>query len=100
VLFDEVRYFFYITNRKDQSPEDRGAGQRAGCDQENVIEQLKNGVNRDAVPVHDWSTGQHVSPWRSQPDCACCPLTPARSGDGSGSFLPWRAFAQLLDQVV
>ena len=29
VLFDEVRYFFYITNRTDKAGQDRGFGQRA-----------------------------------------------------------------------
>jgi hypothetical protein len=51
-LLDEVRYVFYITNRKDR-PE-RIVGLANGrCDQENVIEQLKNGVNAMRVPVHD-----------------------------------------------
>jgi hypothetical protein len=53
VLFDEIRYFFYITTRTDLSPADvvRCANQR--CDQENVIEQLKNGVNALRVPLYD-----------------------------------------------
>ena len=44
VLFDEVRYFFYITNDR-LSPADKivfEANDR--CHQENLIEQLKNGV--------------------------------------------------------
>jgi hypothetical protein len=52
-LLDEVRYFFYITNRTDLSAtqlvwfyNDRG-------DQENLIEQLKNGVHAMAMPVQD-----------------------------------------------
>jgi hypothetical protein len=53
VLFDEIRYFFYITTRTDLSPADvvRCANKR--CDQENVIEQLKNGVNALRVPLYD-----------------------------------------------
>jgi hypothetical protein len=53
VLFDEIRYFFYITTRDDLSPEQvvRCANQR--CDQENVIEELKNGVNALRVPLYD-----------------------------------------------
>jgi hypothetical protein len=53
VLFDEIRYFFYITTRDDLSTEEviRCANQR--CDQENVIEQLKNGVNALRVPLYD-----------------------------------------------
>ncbi len=52
VLLDEVRYFFYITNRTD--PVERIVGLANGrCDQENVIEQLKNGVNAMRMPVND-----------------------------------------------
>jgi hypothetical protein len=53
VLFDEIRYFFYITTRTDLSLADvvRCANKR--CDQENVIEQLKNGVNALRVPLYD-----------------------------------------------
>jgi hypothetical protein len=51
-LFDEVRYFFYITNRTD--PAEKIVGLANGrCDQENVIEQLKNGVNAMRMPVAD-----------------------------------------------
>jgi hypothetical protein len=53
MLFDEIRYFFYITTRDDLSAEEvvRCANQR--CDQENVIEELKNGVNALRVPLYD-----------------------------------------------
>jgi hypothetical protein len=53
VLFDEIRYFFYITTRTDLSAAEvvRCANER--CDQENVIEQLKNGVNAMRVPLYD-----------------------------------------------
>ena len=53
VLFDEIRYFFYITTRTDLSTDEvvRCANER--CDQENVIEQLKNGVNALRVPLYD-----------------------------------------------
>lgn len=53
VLFDEIRYFFYITTRTDLSAAEvvRCANER--CDQENVIEQLKNGVNALRVPLYD-----------------------------------------------
>jgi hypothetical protein len=51
-LFDEVRYFFYITNDRQLSAEQvvREAGQR--CNQENLIEQLKNGVRALHAPVN------------------------------------------------
>jgi hypothetical protein len=51
-LFDEVRYFFYITNRKDKAEKIVGLA-NGRCDQENVIEQLKNGVNAMRMPVND-----------------------------------------------
>ena len=51
-LFDKVRYFFYITNRKDQPAKVVGLA-NGRCDQENVIEQLKNGVNAMRMPVAD-----------------------------------------------
>ena len=53
VLFDEVRYFFYLTNRWDLSVEQIVSLANGRCDQENVIEQLKNGVNAMRMPVHD-----------------------------------------------
>jgi len=52
VLFDEVRYFFYITNRKDKAARIVGLA-NGRCNQENVIEQLKNGVNAMRMPVND-----------------------------------------------
>ena len=54
-LFDEIRYFFYITNHSPSAYRAEAivalANQR--CDQENVIEQLKNGVNAMRMPVDD-----------------------------------------------
>lgn len=52
-LFHHVRYFFYITNRRDLDADMVIALANQRCDQENVIEQLKNGVNAMRVPVHD-----------------------------------------------
>jgi len=52
VLFDEVKYFFYITNRPDKAEKIVGLA-NGRCDQENVIEQLKNGVNAMRLPVND-----------------------------------------------
>jgi len=51
VLFDEVRYFFYITTGPTGG-QDRGLA-NGRCDQENVIEQMKNGVNAMRMPVND-----------------------------------------------
>lgn len=49
-LLDEIRCFFYLTNRKDQAEKIVGLA-NGRCDQENVIEQLKNGVNAMRMPV-------------------------------------------------
>jgi len=52
VLFDDIRYFFYITNRMDAAGEIvLLANQR--CNQENLIEQLKNGAQAMRMPVED-----------------------------------------------
>jgi len=50
-LFDEIRYFFYITNDRASSGRQvvRHANQR--CDQENLIGQLKHGVRALHAPV-------------------------------------------------
>jgi hypothetical protein len=52
-LIDEIRYFFYITTRTDLTPAEVVACANDRCDQENVIEQLKNGVNALRVPLYD-----------------------------------------------
>ena len=52
-LFQDVRYFFYITNRSDLAQEEVVALANGRCNQENVIEQLKNGVNAMRMPVDD-----------------------------------------------
>jgi len=52
-LFDDVRYFFYITNVNTISKREVVEEANDRCNQENVIEQLKNGVNALRVPVHD-----------------------------------------------
>jgi len=52
-LVDEIKYFFYITNRWED-PIEKVVGLANGrCDQENVISQLKNGVNAMRMPVDD-----------------------------------------------
>jgi len=53
VLFPEIRYFFYITNRRDLAWHEvvQEANQR--CNQENLIAQLKGGVQALRLPVDD-----------------------------------------------
>src|ERR1019366_8196521 len=53
VLLDEIRYFFYLTNRRDLKIEKVVGLANQRCNQENVIEQLKNGINALRMPVHD-----------------------------------------------
>jgi hypothetical protein len=53
VLFEDVRYFFYITTLLELSAEQVVESANERCDQENVIEQLKNGVNAMRMPVDD-----------------------------------------------
>jgi hypothetical protein len=53
VLFDEIRYLFYLTTRTDLTAAEVVACANDRCDQENVIEQLKNGVGALRVPLYD-----------------------------------------------
>ena len=52
-LFEEIRYFFYLTNRRELATAQVVELANGRCDQENVIEQLKNGVNAMRMPVND-----------------------------------------------
>ena len=52
-LIDEIRYFFYVTTRTDLTAAEVVACANDRCDQENVIEQLKNGVGALRVPLYD-----------------------------------------------
>jgi hypothetical protein len=53
VLLEDIKYFFYITNHTAYCAEKIVALANGRCDQENVIEQLKNGVNAMRMPVDD-----------------------------------------------
>jgi len=50
-LFDEIRYFFYITNDWAIDAEDVVFEANARCDQENLIAQLAGGVRALSAPV-------------------------------------------------
>lgn len=52
-LIDEIRYFFYITTRDDLTAAEVVYCANERCDQENIIEQLKNGVNAMRLPLYD-----------------------------------------------
>lgn len=51
-LYDEHRYFFYITNDRERSAEDIVFLANDRCHQENLIEQLKNGPRALKAPLH------------------------------------------------
>jgi hypothetical protein len=53
VLEETVRYFFYITNAPRMTPGEVVGFSNGRCDQENHIEQLKNGVNALRCPTRD-----------------------------------------------
>lgn len=53
VLFDEVRYFFYITNVRDCGAEEIVFSANQRCDQENLIAQLKSGIEALRMPAGD-----------------------------------------------
>jgi len=52
-LFDDVRYFFYITNLRGVPAEQIVPVANGRCNQENLIEQLKNGARAMEMPVGD-----------------------------------------------
>lgn len=51
-LFDDVRYYFYITNDRALSRAEVVFESNDRCNQENLIEQLKNGVRALHAPVN------------------------------------------------
>jgi hypothetical protein len=53
LLFDDVRYFFYITNDRRTPAEEIVPAANGRCNQENLIEQLKNGARAMEMPVGD-----------------------------------------------
>jgi len=53
LLFDDLRYFFYITNDRTTPAEAIVLSAHGRCNQENLIEQLKNGARAMEMPVGD-----------------------------------------------
>jgi hypothetical protein len=49
---DEIRYFFYLTNDRDRTAAEVVYFANDRCNQENLIEQLKNGVKAMRLPVN------------------------------------------------
>jgi hypothetical protein len=52
-LFDDCRYFFYLTNDLVRAPGEIVREANGRCNQENLIEQLKNGARAMEMPVGD-----------------------------------------------
>jgi len=50
-LFDEIRYFFYLTNDHETAAADVVFLANERCNQENLIDQLKHGVGATRMPV-------------------------------------------------
>ena len=50
-LFDEIKYFFYITNDRDSSASEVVFSCNHRCNQENLIEQLSNGPRAFRAPM-------------------------------------------------
>ncbi len=50
-LFDEIRYFFYLTNDRETAATDVVFLANDRCNQENLIDQLKHGVGAMGMPV-------------------------------------------------
>ncbi len=60
-LFDEVRYFFYITNDRRRTPAEVVFWCNGRCHQENLIEQLKNGPRAMRAPLDNpFSNGAYM----------------------------------------
>jgi hypothetical protein len=52
-LFDDIRYFFYLTNDRVSPAAAIVPAANGRCNQENLIEQLKNGARAMEMPVGD-----------------------------------------------
>jgi hypothetical protein len=52
-LFDDLRHFFYITNQEQLEPQQVVLSANRRCNQENLIEQIKNGARAMEMPVGD-----------------------------------------------
>ena len=50
-LFDEIRYFFYLTNDDATAPADVVFLANDRCNQENLIDQVKHGAGATQMPV-------------------------------------------------
>jgi len=99
-LFDDTRYFFYITNIEDMSAAEVVYFCNDRCNQENLIEQIKSGLNAMRMPVGDLESN-----WAYMVMCALAWTLKAwfallvRSRDGRNMFLRMQ-FRQFLNAIV
>lgn len=86
VLFEEYRYFFYITNDSDLTADQVIGEARQRCNQENLIGQLKGGVRALHAPVNtlnaNWAYMTMASiAWTLKAWCALLlPVSPRWAG--------------------
>lgn len=99
-LWDDTRYFFYITNITEKSADEVVCFCNDRCNQENLIEQLKNGLNAMRMPV-----GDMVSNWAYMVMCSLAWTLKAwfafvaGKGDGREKLLRME-FRQFLNALI
>jgi len=99
-LWDDTRYFFYVTNIEEKSPSEVVYFCNDRCNQENLIEQLKNGLNAMRMPV-----GDLVSNWAYMVMCSLAWTLKAwfafvvRNRDGREKLLRME-FRQFLNAII
>ena len=99
-LWEDARYFFYITNIEQMSPCEVVYFCNDRCNQENLIEQLKNGLNAMRMPVGDLESN-----WAYMVMCSLAWTLKAwfalvvRSRDGREKLLRME-FRQFLNAIV
>lgn len=99
-LWDDTRYFFYITNIEEKSPSEVVYFCNDRCNQENLIEQLKNGLNAMRMPV-----GDLTSNWAYMVMCSLAWTLKAwfafvvRNHDGREKLLRMQ-FRQFLNAII
>jgi Transposase DDE domain group 1 len=94
-LFEEYRYFFYITNDRTRSAEQIVFSANDRCDQENLIAQLKGGVHALTTPVNDlvsnWAYMVMASlAWNLKAWCALMvPVSPRHAAQHEAEKRKW-----------
>jgi hypothetical protein len=89
-LFDDYRYFFYLTNDRDSTQEEIVFSANDRCDQENLHAQLKTGVCSLTTPVHtlvsNWAYMVMTSlAWNLKAWLALWPVTTGRTKESTAA---------------